>query len=230
MKYSFPQIRLIEKTLITVRLNFIVGILNNLKTRKNLKKFKKNKFRALEIGPGNEPILGFETLNILNGHHIHYIHDISKGLDIFEDNSFDIVYISHLLEHLPWYSLKNILLDLNRVLKPKGYLEVWVPDAYKICKILVQYEENGLDDSHNDGWYRFNEEKNPIKWAAGRLFSYGDGDGGLYHHNYHRGLFTEKYLIELFESCGFFNVVKMNLDEVRGFNHGWINLGVKGMK
>ena len=163
MKYSFPQVRLIEKALISLRLNFIVETINFFKTKKNLKKFKKKSFRALEIGPGNEPIDGFETMNILNGQHIHYIHDISKGLNIFEDNSFDIIYISHLLEHLPWYSLNIILSDIYRVLKPKGTLEVWVPDAYKICKILVEYEESKIVHClHNCG---FNDGSLEFPWA-----------------------------------------------------------------
>ena len=39
MKYSFPQVRLIEKALISLRLNFIVETINFFKTKKNLKKF-----------------------------------------------------------------------------------------------------------------------------------------------------------------------------------------------
>ena len=230
MNYSFPINTRIDNFLVFFKLGFLLKIKNRIKTFKNLLKNSKKDVRFLEIGPGTVRIKGFETMNIIDSEIVDYIVDISLGITPFEENTFDLIYCSHLFEHIPWYMIDDVFKELNRILKSDGQLEIWVPDAYKICKVLVDYEETDLDNTSLDGWYRFNENKDPIKWAAGRIFTYGDGLGNLYHHNWHRGLFTEKYLKRVFSEAGFIKVEKMGNDQVRGYDHGWINLGVKGNK
>lgn len=230
MIYSFPIYDRIDAILKRMHLKRIIKIKNSIKTAKNVKKNSLNIYRCLEIGPGNERIEKFETLNIIDGKMVDYIIDISKGITPFKESSFDIIYCSHILEHIPWYNVEKIFIELIRILKDKGQLEIWVPDAYKICKIIVDYEENELDNTYLDSWYRFNDSKDPIVWGAGRMFTYGDGLGSLYHHNWHRGLFTEKYLKRTLSKAGLKNIETMSNNLVRGYDHGWINLGVKGIK
>jgi predicted SAM-dependent methyltransferase len=54
-------------------------------------------------------------------------HDITAGLP-FADNTFDVVYHSHVLEHLQQETAHNLLRDCYRVLKSQGVLRVLVPD------------------------------------------------------------------------------------------------------
>ena len=54
-------------------------------------------------------------------------HDILKGIP-FPDSSFDAVYHSHLLEHLPQDHVPPFLRECFRVMKPGGLLRVVVPD------------------------------------------------------------------------------------------------------
>ena len=61
-----------------------------------------------------------------------YVYDAGKPLP-FEDNTFDLVYASHVLEHIPWYKVEEVVKEWVRILKPGGVLEVWVPDGLKIC-------------------------------------------------------------------------------------------------
>ena len=185
--------------------------------------------RRLEIGPGSKRLPGFETLNIVPGPAVDYIADAARKLP-FPAGTFDVIYASHILEHIPWFQALPALQEWVRALKPGGALEIWVPDALKICEALVRYERDGIDESHLDGWYKFNPEQDPCKWAAGRLYTYGDGSGRLDHPNWHRGLFTPRYLRELFEKAGLENVRQMDRSEVRGNDHGWINLGMRGVK
>lgn len=187
------------------------------------------KQRYLEIGPGDERIEGFETLNIFNGPNVDYVYDASKPLP-FEDNTFDLIYASHILEHIVWYHTESTLKEWVRILKSGGILEAWVPDGLKICQTLINAELNRVNDIAKDGWYKFNPRKDPYIWANGRIFTYGDGTGNPNHPNWHRAIFTPRYLKELFERVGLINVREMDHSQVRGYDHGWINLGVKGTK
>ena len=61
-------------------------------------------------------------------------------LSQFEDNSLDVIYSSHVLEHF-YYQLNNELLNTlaewYRVLKPGGKLMVSVPDLQVLCWLYL---------------------------------------------------------------------------------------------
>jgi SAM-dependent methyltransferase len=185
--------------------------------------------RWLEIGPGAARIAGFETLNYTGGTRTDYVCDARKPLP-FRDGTFDLVYASHIAEHIPWYQIEAALSEWVRIVKPGGAVEIWVPDALKIAKAFVAAEEEGSDEYHSDGWWRYNPEQDTCKWAAARFFSYGDGTGAGAHPNWHRGLFSPRYLARLMERSGLTDIRRMSYDEVRGYDHGWINLGLRGNK
>lgn len=199
------------------------------KTRENLRAHAELSGRKLEIGPGPERIEGFETLNIVDGSAVDYICDATKSLP-FPDDTFEIVYASHILEHVPWYQVQEVLCEWRRVLKPGGRLEIWVPDGLKICKAFVDAELNDDNYIDKDGWYRYNEEKDPCKWASGRLYTYGDGTGETDHPNWHRAAFSRRYLTSAMQHAGFGESGEMDRSQVRGYDHGWINMGIYGVK
>lgn len=185
--------------------------------------------RKLEIGPGIERISGFETVNVVSGDTVDYVADASKNLP-FRSDEFSVVYASHILEHIPWYKVKPVLEDWVRVLKPGGCLEIWVPDGLKIMETFVKAEHGEGSDVHRDGWYKFNDAKDPCVWANGRAFSYGDGTGRKNDPNWHLGLFSPRYLKELLEGAGLVDIERLDNSQVRGYDHGWINLGFRGRK
>lgn len=187
------------------------------------------KKRNLEIGPGVNHIKGFETVNVVWTDGVDYVADASKKLP-FKDGTYDIVYASHILEHIPWYQLDATLKEWVRVLNSGGFLEVWVPNGLLIAKTFVEAEEGMQHNIHKDGWYKFNSEGDACVWANGRLFSYGDGTGNKLDPNWHLATFSPRYLEKLFIKAGLKNVQFMNKNEVRGYDHGWINLGIKGQK
>lgn len=229
MDYSFHNQRRSDRILSKLHLGFLIGLKNNYKTNKNIKRNRRKKNRMLEIGPGLDRLPNFETLNIFDGKDVDYIHNLAEKLP-FDNDSFDIIYASHVLEHVPWYMQKDIFKELFRILKVNGVLEVWVPDGWKIIKTVYEYETSNINNIHLDGWYRFNEEKDVITWANGRIFTYGDGFGNLYHPNWHKTLFTPKHIEYLLKSAGFRDIKPMCSEEVRGYDHGWINMGIKGSK
>jgi predicted SAM-dependent methyltransferase len=185
--------------------------------------------RRLEIGPGSEPIPGFESLNIVNDGFSDYVQNASGRLP-FEEGAFDLIYASHILEHVPWTHTGETLKEWRRILKDGGSLEVWVPDGLKICRKFVETEESQEPFVAPDGWYRLNPERDPCVWANGRIFTYGDEQGTLAHWNWHFALFSPRYLEKLLLKAGFSEVRRMSNAEVRGYDHGWINLGMRATK
>jgi predicted SAM-dependent methyltransferase len=186
--------------------------------------------RHLEIGPGVRRIPGFETLNVVGGYQVDYIGDATKSLN-FPDDTFNTIYASHIAEHVPWYAVEGVLKRWVRSLKPGGNLEIWVPDGLKIAKAFVEAETKGGEFYKDDDWWMFNEHHDPCLWANGRMFSYGDGsDSNIAHYNWHHSLYSERYLREVMARLGLDSVRLLDRSEVRGHDHGWINLGVTGKK
>lgn len=185
--------------------------------------------RYLEIGPGLKPIDGFEALNIVWTPGVDYVHSATRDLP-FADNSFDMVYASHILEHIAWYQVPATLAEWYRIVKPGGTIELWVPNGLEIARAFVRAEDGEPNAIDRDGWYRFNPDRDPAAWAAGRLFSYGDGEGTRGHFNWHLALFSERYLANLLVDAGFAATRRMDRSEVRGYDHGWINMGIVGTK
>ncbi len=199
------------------------------RTRIRLWRNRSKPHRRLEIGPGPSRLPGFETLNIVASRQTDYVWDAATRLP-FPDGTFEFIYASHVLEHIPWFQTIDVLREWMRVLDVGGTVEVWVPDGLKICAALVDYELHGKDYIAEDGWYRFNPEKDPCKWAAGRIFTYGDGTANPCSPNWHRALFTPRYLTKVFSEAGLQEVRILPPGTVRGYDHGWINLGVTGTK
>ena len=229
MNYSFADYRFRDRVLMRFGLQSLVKTINRFKTKFNLIRNNKKKHRQLEIGPGLSRLSGFETLNIIDGKDVDYIMDISQPL-IFPSNSFDLIYASHVIEHVPWFLQKKLFSELFRILKPGGRLEIWVPNFDRVVQVFNDFEQKGINSTHLDGWYRFNEEQDVCTWVNGRIFTYGDGTANPLSFNWHRCVFSESFLKKLFNQAGFSSILKMDNSEVRGYDHGWINLGIKGQK
>lgn len=203
---------------------------DHAKTRYNLILKSGKPDRKLEIGADfHNTIQGFETISLEGSINIDYVLDASKKLP-FKTDTFSLIYSSHTLEHIPWYQTVEVLKEWRRILKPGGSLEIWVPDGLKICRNLVRVEEGGEDESALDGYYKLVPDKDPRLWAVLRIFSYGDAKGTPGHPNWHRAIFTPSLLLDSLMWAGFEKVELLDRDQVRGRDHGWINLGAKGVK
>jgi SAM-dependent methyltransferase len=182
--------------------------------------------RRLEIGPGKRRIKGFETVNAVRTSATDHVAD-ARALP-FPDCTFGVVYASHVIEHLPWYETGAVLAEWVRVLKPGGALEVWTVDAFKVAQAIVACETTGAFPEH-DGWSRHGAGENPYLWFAGRIFAYAKGGGGD-SLNWHRALFTPRHLAQCLERAGLGEVRPMDRSHVRGHDHGWVNLGMRGVR
>jgi len=79
--------------------------------------------------------------------------NILKGLP-YKDNSFDVVYSSHFLEHLTKNQADFVLSDIFRVLKPGGIIRIVVPDLENICREYLNVL-SGIQDNLNKKRYEW---------------------------------------------------------------------------
>lgn len=191
--------------------------------------------RCLEIGPGKKPIKGFESLNLDASQRTEgkgdHIGDARKLP--FDNDTFGIVYSSHCIEHIPWDQIKDTIKEWARVIIPGGKLEVWTVNGYTILKSLVDYEESDVWNGPPLSEWKNKTilakiNNNPYLWVNGRIMSYPRS--GEYDSNLHRSILTPKFLKQCFCEAGLTNVRDMDRTEVRGYDHGWINMGVCGVK
>jgi SAM-dependent methyltransferase len=70
-------------------------------------------------------------------------HDLSRGVPLASE-SCEVVYHSHVLEHLRRADVERFMRDCHRVLRPGGILRVAVPDLERICRAYVAKLEAAL--------------------------------------------------------------------------------------
>tara|TARA_Y100001958_G_scaffold141725_1_gene117352 strand:- start:419 stop:1099 length:681 start_codon:yes stop_codon:yes gene_type:complete len=94
------------------------------------------------------PILGWivKHLKIFNNERPSnlFIHDLTKPLP-WPDNSVDIIYSSHCIEHLNKDDGFNLLKECKRVLKPGGIIRIVVPDFRYIVDNYLEGKINSAD-------------------------------------------------------------------------------------
>lgn len=200
---------------------------NRMALKKNKKRQRSEK-RRLEIGPGITRIDGFETLNVRYTPTTDYVYDATKNLP-FEDGTFEVVYASHIIEHVPWYHVVQVLKEWRRIIAKDGCIEIWTPDLQKIAAAALAAESNKDTEFHKDEWFKYNLNKDPMVWFNGRIFSYGDGTGARSSENWHLSGYNFRLLSDFLIEAGFSDVQQLERAEVRGYDHGWINLGVRAI-
>lgn len=175
--------------------------------------------RWLEIGPGESRLPGeWITLDCTpRAEVVDYVGTWGEDRLPFGDNSFELVYASHVLEHVPWYHTVPALTEVHRILQPGGALEIHVPDldvliqAVQSQKCLDEHAEAGL-----------NRELYWMHWVAERLFHIGPGP------QWHRACFNADHMTTCLRRAGFSQIERLTTE--RGTSHGVVNLGMQCRK
>lgn len=185
--------------------------------------------RRLEIGPGAERLPGFKTLNAIKTPATDYVGDARRPP--LPDQSFDLIYSSHCIEHIHWYEVPDTIKAWARLLRPGGQLEVFTVDGYKLMRCLVTLEETGEWTGPGIGtWQETKTKRDPYLWANGRLMNYPKHGGEQGNLHLHRAIITPNFLARCFEEAGLKDVTRLTSEDVRGKDHGWINMGFRGTK
>lgn len=137
--------------------------------------------KRLHIG-GTQRKEGWIVFNALPGDYVDILGDV-RDLSQFEDESFDMIYGCHILEHLSYINdLPNVLKNLHRILKPRGRLFASVPDLQVLAQLFLHPELTG-----------------PERFHVMRMMFGGQVDAFDFHYV---GL-TDEFLVELLRPLGF---------------------------
>ena len=93
--------------------------------------------RCLNLGCGSRFHTDWTNVDIVCGGDGVIAHDLTKSLT-FEANTFDVVYHSHVLEHLPADVAPKFLRECYRVLSGGGVIRVAVPDLERIARLYLE--------------------------------------------------------------------------------------------
>lgn len=97
----------------------------------------------VNIGCGSDSAKEFINVDVLKFPNIHYVHDVTN-LSMFPNSSVDLLYASHVVEHLPREKLFSTLGEWKRILKSGGILRISVPD---LDNLITVYQAAGRDVS-----------------------------------------------------------------------------------
>ncbi len=103
------------------------------------------KLRYLNLGCGARYSPQWVNVDFV-AHSSHVLqYDLRNGIP-FPDSTFEVVYHSHMLEHLSKESGVAFLQECRRVLTPGGTLRVVVPDLEQIARLYLYWLERALQD------------------------------------------------------------------------------------
>jgi predicted SAM-dependent methyltransferase len=178
----------------------------------------------------------FKTVTY-NSSNIVYM-NLNKPWRAYNDNSVDVVYASHLFEHLSLTAADLFLRESFRSLKPGGVIRIVVPDLYKVCKKYISDYESGNPDASDF-----------IMWAINmhREGQYGSRIGFLkkqvlewqgYPHQ-HKFMYDEKSLGKKLTAAGFKDIRSLEygvseyipgIKEVEGDRERYLSVYLEGKK
>lgn len=132
----------------------------------------------LHVGCGGINHASYINIDLVPYPHVHYLRAIDNLAD-FKNETVDLIYASHCLEHFSIRHVPNVLHEWCRVLKIGGILRLSVPDFESLVNI---YKEAG-------------SKIDIIQEAI--------VGGQDYEYNFHYVIFNEEYLTNLLKEAGF---------------------------
>ncbi len=133
----------------------------------------------LHLGCGKKYIDGFKHVDLQDFEHIDYKTSVDN-LYFAKDNTIDLIYAAHILEHFGRNEYKDVLKEWYRVLKPNAILRISVPSFEAVIKYY-------LDKGNN----------------LNLLLGFLVGGQKIGEYDYHKMVFDKKLLTNVLEDIGF---------------------------
>jgi predicted SAM-dependent methyltransferase len=134
----------------------------------------------LHLGCGKRHLPGFVHIDAVEYPHVDHVATIDN-LSFIPDDSIELIYNCHVLEHFKRKEVGRVLTEWRRVLQPGGVLRVSVPNFSVLCDIYQRYGK--------------------LDMVIGALFGRGD-----YLYNIHYNVFDFDSLADALKQAGFTNV------------------------
>ena len=99
--------------------------------------------KEIKLNVGASPIWTNEEWFILDHKKTKYKNAIlgDAATISLKDNSVDVIFCSHVIEHIPSIKIVDVFNEFNRVLKPEGILRILSPDLLKIATAYVNKDD-----------------------------------------------------------------------------------------
>jgi len=143
-----------------------------------------------------------------------------------KDEMYDIVFSSHMIEHISHFWIEKTISEINRIMKPGGILRLITPNLEVLCKAYVERDLNTVmafvrEDSQESG-KGIRMELGPAQALLGFLYSPGydnfllDSSRSKILAGYvHVCCYDFELLSKLLDHYGFTSVERMSIDESR---------------
>lgn len=180
----------------------------------NQKKANLVKKRKLQVGCGKNYLKDFVNLDISEPADI--IWDVRTGLP-FKDNSFNVIFSEHFLEHIDFPSSACLFIQESyRVLRKGGKIIVGIPDTGKLLDAYEAHDKKFFDELVHR-WYSSRDCLEFMNTPM-NCVNYHMRDQ-LYHHKYSSHLwgYDEENLTDLLKRHNFSNIHRWQVDE------SWVN-------
>jgi predicted SAM-dependent methyltransferase len=143
--------------------------------------------RMLNVGCGQRFRSGWVNVDISPQHPDVMRCDATAGLP-FPDDHFDVVYHSHVLEHVRRAEAPSLLRECRRVLRPGGTLRIATPDLERLCELYLEKLRSSRAD----------EVAADHEWLVLELFdqTVREQSGGALLEYLRRPLPNEEFVIE----------------------------------
>lgn len=133
----------------------------------------------LHLGCGKKYIPDFKHVDLQSFDHIDCTTSVDN-LSFAEDDSVELIYASHVLEHFGRHEYKEVLKEWFRVLSPNGVLRIAVPSFDAVVEYYTKKEAN-------------------LHLLLGLLV----GGQKVGQFDYHKMVFDKKLLTEALHEVGF---------------------------
>lgn len=137
-----------------------------------------NKKLNLHLGCGSVNHPDFVNVDGIPAPHVHYVRSLSD-LSPFKNETVDMIYASHCLEHFKMHEVPTVLKEWFRVLKKEGILRLSVPDFDCLVSIYIENNRN-------------------LNLISDQILA-----GQKYKYDYHLSIFNKEKITELLLKTGF---------------------------
>ena len=190
--------------------------------------------KILEVGGWRTPVINpdWEIIQADSVHRPEVDLCFKWGVDPIpcDDDSYDGFIAIHVLEHVEWWNCEDAMREVFRILKPGGFCEIHVPNAYLA---IQKYLESSLFIDRAKCRNQWEQMNAVIVWgqrkSIGKRKRSEDAEQGHLAH-WHKSIWTEQALRELFERVGFVDIEKADGRPPHTGRGAWHNLGLRGRK
>jgi predicted SAM-dependent methyltransferase len=146
--------------------------------------------KLLNLGCGKRFHKDWVNLDFVSNNPSVSAHNLLNGIP-FENDAFDVVYHSHVLEHFNQVDGKKFIEECYRVLKPEGIIRIAVPDLEQIVRQYLKKLEESLQGN--------TQSQHDYNWIMLELFDQtvrNSSGGEMAKYLFQDRIPNEKYVIE----------------------------------